>query len=266
MITHILKELIEQVTIRTVQFDSIETGGKRIFSPSSVVFDNRGNFIELEGARRHKRFLRANQAHVAVRRYCARRNGTCAVKIQRIRHATDMPQLQNDSSSRDVDSIGHPFPARDLFFRPDPWGIRIPDARRRDRSRFGNNQTGAGALLVVFSHQFIGNASIARSASGQWSHDYAIGKVPITDLNRVLQCHHNVGSRINRSPSSIFFELSEQPAASQPMVRSLSNYLNMVCSFIPYEGLLSSFARPDRLSDRDAGSFRSMPDRHHSRA
>src|SRR5258708_13193144 len=111
MVTHILKKLIEQVTICTVELDPIKAGRERVFRSSAVLSNNTRNLIELERARSHERLLRANQAHVAVRRYRARRNGKCPVKINRAPHATDMPQLQNDSSPPVLTTIGHPLPS-----------------------------------------------------------------------------------------------------------------------------------------------------------
>jgi hypothetical protein len=67
MITHILKELVQQVAIGAVQLDSIKTGGESVFRPSTVLFDNPGNFIEGERARRYERLFRANQADVSTR-------------------------------------------------------------------------------------------------------------------------------------------------------------------------------------------------------
>src|ERR1700746_882398 len=103
MVTHILKKLIEQVTICAVELHPIKASRECVFRSSPVLSNNTRNFIELDRARSHTRLLWANQAHVAARRYCARGNGKCAVKVNRIRHATDMPQLQNDSSSRVVE-------------------------------------------------------------------------------------------------------------------------------------------------------------------
>jgi hypothetical protein len=218
MITHILEKLVEQVAIGPVELDSIKASRECIFGSSPVLGHNSGNFIELKGARSHKRLFRANQAHVSIRSDGARGNGKSAIQINRVRDTTDMPQLQKDSPSRLVDGFGHTFPARDLFFRPDARSIRISDAHWRDGSRFGNNQAGAGALPVIFPHQIIGNATFAGAAAGQWSHDYAVGEVPSTDPDWVLQCGHSFGFAINRLTGSIVIELSGQPILSQSVV------------------------------------------------
>src|SRR3981081_1436168 len=154
MIAHVLKELIQQVTICTVKLDSIKASRERIFGSSPVLGNNTGNFIEFESARSHERLLGTNHANVSIGRNSARCDGKRPIKIYRVPYTTDVPQLQDDSSSGVVDAVGHALPACDLFFRPDTRGIRIPDAHRRDRSRFGDNQTGTGGVLRKSTVQY----------------------------------------------------------------------------------------------------------------
>ena len=63
----------------------------------------------------------------------------------------------------------------------------------------------------------------------------------------------------------MLIELSGQQAASQQIVRPLSNFHKMVSS-VSHEGLLPPFAQPGRIGHSDAGAFRSLSDRHHSSA
>jgi len=55
-ITPILKKLIKQVTIRTVELNSVETSGKGVFRSFSIVSDNGGNF-EFQRAGSYERLL-----------------------------------------------------------------------------------------------------------------------------------------------------------------------------------------------------------------
>src|SRR6266481_800360 len=101
--------------------------------------------------------------------------GQRAVKINGIRDSADMPKLKQSLPIGVVYALRHAFPTRDLFLRPDSGRVRVTNAHRRNRSSFGDYETGAGALLVVLPHQIVGNSSFTGSTSGERSHDNAIG-------------------------------------------------------------------------------------------
>src|SRR5258707_321515 len=118
-----------------------------------------------------------------------------ATPAARRRDPADMPRLKQNLTTGAVYAVGHAFPTRDLFLRPDSWRVRVPTAHRRNRSSFGDYETSAGALLVVLPHQIVGNSSFTGSTSGERSHDNAIGKFPVADANWIMQCRHRFSKK-----------------------------------------------------------------------
>src|SRR5580700_1511344 len=112
---------------------------------------------------------------MSIGRNRTRSDRECPVKVDRIRYATDVPQLEQNSPIGVVDPIRHAFPTGNLFLRPNTWRIRITDTHRGNGGGLRNNQASAGALLVVLAHQIVWDPPLAGSTAGERSHDNAIG-------------------------------------------------------------------------------------------
>jgi hypothetical protein len=65
MVATILEELIEQVSVGAVDFDSIETGGLGIFSATAICLDNPRYLAKLERSRSNKGLGRTNETYVS---------------------------------------------------------------------------------------------------------------------------------------------------------------------------------------------------------
>jgi len=84
-----------------------------------------------------------------------------------VRHAADMPQLQEDFSAFGVDGIGDCAPTVYLRLCVDPGGVLITLTLSGNLRRFADQQTGAGALAVIDSREFAGDKALACAVACQ---------------------------------------------------------------------------------------------------
>lgn len=103
--------------------------------------------------------------------------------------AADMPELHHDLSACRMDGVRHFAPARKLLRRVEASHIGIALPLMRDRRRFRDEQPCRGALCVIGDGQ-ISRHGIRRTVARQRRQDDAVGKVEVTDLNRIEQRSH----------------------------------------------------------------------------
>src|SRR5262249_4683434 len=109
MVGAILQKLIDEVTVRAVQFHAIEAGLVRVLRAAMKCVDHSGNLTPIERAGHDVGRLRAHQAYGSFGRDRARRHGRLAIEEHRMRDATDVPQLREDPPTGAMDRIRH-FP------------------------------------------------------------------------------------------------------------------------------------------------------------
>ena len=115
--------------------------------------------------------------------------------IDGIGDAPDMPELEQDAPAGAMHALDDLAPALDLLVGPYAGRMRIADARRRDRSRLGNDEAGGSALNVIVAHQGVRNAPWpGRSVARQGREEDAVGNREIADLQGVEQGGHCVQS------------------------------------------------------------------------
>jgi hypothetical protein len=183
--------LVEQIAVRTMNFDAVEPCLFRVLGAVTIGLDDVRKLLGLQGARRDIRPLRTQQAHVSFRRDRARGNGKGTVVINGIGDAPDVPELKEDSPACSVHALDDRAPALDLLVGPDAGGVRITDARGRDRGRLGKDEAGGRALHIIVAHQRVRNAArTGRSVARQRRHEDAVGNFQIANLEGVEQGGH----------------------------------------------------------------------------
>ena len=135
-----LKELIDQIAVRAVNFDAVETCRFRVLSALAISFDDSCDLGQFKGARRGVVPLWAQKRDMALGRNGARGDRKLSVQIQRMRDTPDMPELQENTAARLMNRVRDLPPAFDLLARPNTGRIGITDALRADDRRLRNDQ------------------------------------------------------------------------------------------------------------------------------
>ena len=107
----VLKKLIEQVAVGSMNFHAVKTGLPRLFRPFAIGLDQAGNFLQCQGPGRDKRFQGTNQTDMPGSRDGAGRHRQRAVQKHGIRYAPNMPELEQNTSARRVNRLGDPLPS-----------------------------------------------------------------------------------------------------------------------------------------------------------
>lgn len=137
----ILKELVDEVTVRGVNLDAIESSSLRTRGTRSEVLDDCCDLPGLERARHNVWTHWTDASNAASWKHRARRNWGFAPMKHGIRDSAHVPELQKDATSGAVYSRSHLRPRFGLFIRPNARSTPVPDALRRDRSRLADDQT-----------------------------------------------------------------------------------------------------------------------------
>ena len=131
MVRRVLQELVQEVAVGAVDFDTVKAGALGVPGAAAIVGDDARDFAQLKGTRDDEFAHRAEKADMALGGDSARRNGKGAAEIGGVQDAADMPELQQDRATRRVDGVGDMPPAGYLFVGPDAGCIGIADAHRR---------------------------------------------------------------------------------------------------------------------------------------
>src|SRR5262249_24122608 len=81
-IAAIAEKLIDQIAIGAVQFDAVEPGLSRVVRRSTIIFDNAGDFLRLERARRNEWFHPLARHRVTGGRNCRWRHRKRTIRLQ----------------------------------------------------------------------------------------------------------------------------------------------------------------------------------------
>jgi hypothetical protein len=102
MVAAVAHELVEQISVRGVYLDTVESRLDRLRRRGRVVVDESGQLVELEGTRRSDiDELTALDEGAGIRRRDRRRSDRqeAAGLQRRVREAADVPKLQVDRSA-----------------------------------------------------------------------------------------------------------------------------------------------------------------------
>src|SRR6516225_3857539 len=99
-----------------------------------------------------------------------------------MRHAADMPKLQEHPAAGRVHGVSDAFPASDLFGAMNAGRSWIADALRRDLRGFADDQSSAGTLGIVGSIERPRYIAAASAIACHRRHHDAIGQLQRTEI------------------------------------------------------------------------------------
>ncbi|MNZ89279.1 hypothetical protein D3C78_1081910 [compost metagenome] len=186
-------ELVDQVAVGAMQFDSIETGVQCIARGLGVVADDAVDFLDSQRARcgvldhLADAVLRPTAFDIDEHLHTFRdlRRGRYRRGVARlqggVRDPSDVPELGEDASAGSMHGVGNLAPACDLLGAVDARSPGIALALAADLGAFGNDQAGAGALGVVLGHQLGGDIAGGRARAGHRRHHDAVAGLDLAE-------------------------------------------------------------------------------------
>src|SRR6516162_9837890 len=115
MIAARTQELIQQISVCTVDLDSIEAGIHSVLRANTVGFDDFRNFVQLQRSRRDIILLRPEQVDMTLWGNRTGSNGQFPVQIGRVGNSPYVPELQHHSSPFRMNRFRDKLPSFDLF-------------------------------------------------------------------------------------------------------------------------------------------------------
>src|ERR1700730_13078665 len=107
-----LQELLDQIAVGAVNLNAVKSGLQRVASSLPIGIDHAGNLAGLERARRLIGYdlpVSGCGLEVSRNRHRRWRHRQHPAGLERgMRHATDMPELQEDNAALGVDGLQHP--------------------------------------------------------------------------------------------------------------------------------------------------------------
>jgi hypothetical protein len=179
MIRAVAHELIDEVAVGGVDLDTVETGLPRALRGPRVLFDRVGDVPPCHLPRPDVCPFSGWRAGFADGRDGGRAQGRISILKIRMRYATRVPQLQEDSSATLVDRIRHDLPAGDVRVRVDSRRSLPAVAPGGDRGSFGDDESGGCALRAILGHQRIRGPRRPCPAPRHRRHDDAARRVPV---------------------------------------------------------------------------------------
>src|ERR1700730_11324989 len=187
-----IDELVEQITIGSVDLHAVESGRQRISRPTRVLPDDVGHLLDLQGSRRYE----GNQLSLAIlildERLAARLDGRgCdrkhAVGLQRrMGDASDMPELQEYQAAGLVHGVGDESPSLDLLAAVNAGRPSVALSLLRYLGRFGHDESRRSPLRVVASIESRWHVSgLAGARAGQRRHHHAVGNIVAPQPDRL---------------------------------------------------------------------------------
>jgi len=107
-------------------------------------------------------------------------------------HASDVPQLQKNTSAPRMDGFGDSAPCLYLRLGINPWRILIALSLPGDLGSLGNQQAGGSSLAVIGGSELARNKACSSAVSRQWRHYDSIGKrqrAEVVGLKQSLVVH-----------------------------------------------------------------------------
>src|ERR1700730_5170846 len=149
-ISPVMQELIDEVSIRSMNLDTVKAGSARVASGPGVILANPADFVGAEGARNRKRNQPARRVHHPLCRDGGRSHRHVVhAAVRRMGGSADVPELKENGTSGLVYAVGHAQPRFHLNLGIDTWCPWIALSLRTDLGRFCDEETGARTLRVV---------------------------------------------------------------------------------------------------------------------
>ncbi len=184
-----LQELIQQIAIGRVNFDTVESGRRRPLRRRDVVGDNTGQFARFQSTGSFVVFLAQGcMDTVASQSDRRRRHRQGSVVEVTVGGPSHVPQLKEDPTSFGMHGLDHLTPGIALLIGVDARRPNPAIALGGDGCRFGDDQPGAGPLGVIFGYQAIGNTAWTGLRTGHRRQDHPVVERQIAHLDRVKQC------------------------------------------------------------------------------
>ena len=172
-----VEELIDQISVRRMDLDAVKAGGLGHFSRAPVVFDHNGNLRGLQCARDFIRLLPdrcVDGIAVDFDRRC--RDGRVTAVETAVRGAPTMPELQKKWCAPGAEGPGDFAPSLNLLFIVDARRVHPSNPLFGNGGRLRDDQSGRGALDVVFQHEGVGNPLAAGASTRQRCHRHTVSK------------------------------------------------------------------------------------------
>ena len=184
----VAQELVKQIAVGRMDLDAVETGCFGIDCRAAVLLDDARDLGRFQGARCHHRYEAIIGIGLTLRLDGRRRHRQCATELDRgMRDAPDVPQLQEDFTAGRMHRIGNVLPGVHLRVAINARRKDIPLALRGNLGGFGDDQSGAGALHVVFGRQITGDVIFLGAATCERRHDDPIAQFERTELHWLEQ-------------------------------------------------------------------------------
>ncbi len=199
MVGSAAEELVEEITIRVMDFHAVEASLLSKFCSVDIFGNDSGNFGDFEGPRGDvidHLFSSKDLSFGSDGRGGDRKN-SMGLKAW-MGDATDVPELEEDAASSRMNGLDNFFPSGDLFGGVDAGCVGVAVAERRDRSCFGNDQSGRGSLAIVLGIQFVRDIACRGSAPGEGSHQNPMGEVEGSELKRGKKWGHDGRAKSRR--------------------------------------------------------------------
>ena len=120
---------MDQVAVRAVHLDAVETGLDGQPGRLDVLLDDPGDLVDLEGAGHRVRLAALGGDHLVRGRERARRDRLDAVLVVGVRDPAGVHQLHDDAAAARVDRVRDPAPALDLLGGVQAGGVQVALAR-----------------------------------------------------------------------------------------------------------------------------------------
>ena len=172
------EELVEEVSVRVMNFYTVEASLLGKFCSVDVFSNDSGKFGSFEGTWGDVIDHLFSGKDLSFGSDGRRGNRKNSVRLKAgMGDATDVPELKKDAAPFGMNGLDNFFPSSDLFGGVDAGGVGVAVAERRDRGRFGNDQSGRSSLAIVLCIQFIRDIACRGSATSEGSHQDPMGKV-----------------------------------------------------------------------------------------
>jgi hypothetical protein len=153
-----------------MQLHAIEAGRLGILGTPAELLDDARKLVEHQRPRRYHLLRPFGREHLALRSYCRRRDRKLAAVEIRMRDASDMPKLEEDFAAGAMHRFRNSPPTGNLLGGMDARHSDIADTLRADLRRFGDNQSGGGALGIVGCSGRVRDVALDRAAARHRRH------------------------------------------------------------------------------------------------
>jgi hypothetical protein len=181
----IAEEFVEEIAIGPVDFDAVKSGRFGVLSGFFETSDDAWDLVVAEFTRRDVGFLAFGRVNfVTGDRNGARSDGLGSAIEQRMAGTTAVPELQHDLAAFGMHGIGHDLPALDLRVGVDAGFHPEGGVAFHHHRGLGDDESGAGALRIIFGHQRRGIVIGISPAARERGHEDAVGQLESTGLKR----------------------------------------------------------------------------------